>query len=85
MTTGQDVGAMAQSAAQLPLDAITLIGLFTGPQGDSALIRKPDGRIVHLAQGETTDRLTLLAVTDRVAAVRDRQGTVFNLSLPPLR
>ncbi|SEM50032.1 hypothetical protein SAMN04488003_101329 [Loktanella fryxellensis] len=83
MTTGQDVGAIAQSAAKLPMDAITLIGLFTGPQGDSALIRKPDGRVVHLARGETTDRLTLLDVTDQVAAVRDGRGTVFSLAMPP--
>ncbi len=82
MTTAPDVGRMAQSATQLPLDAITLIGLFTGPNGDTALIRMRDGDIHKVTPGETAGSLTLLAIRDNAAEVRDHRGNVFDLTLP---
>ncbi len=82
--TRSDPGHLAQANAVLPLDATTLIGLRTGPGGDTALIRQPDGAIHRLSPGDTAGRLTLLEVTGQTARVADSRGTVFDLTLPPV-
>ena len=82
MTTTPDVGRLAQSETQLELNTIAVIGLFTGPSGDSALLRMRNGRIVKVAPGDTADTLTVLAIDEHAVAVRDRRGQVFKLALP---
>ena len=80
--TAKTVGQMAQSTAKLPLDAITVIGLFTGPQGDSALIRMRDGDIHKIAAGDKIGGLTITVITPRQVQLRDHRGQTFDLSLP---
>lgn len=81
MTTNPDVGRLAQSDTQLPLDTITVIGLFTGPNGDSALLRMRDGEIRKVAPGDTAGPLTILAVDDSTVSVRDHRGQTYRLAL----
>lgn len=82
MTTTIDVGQMAKSKAQLQLDSIAVIGLFTGPQGDSALLRMRDGAIQKVAAGDKAAGLTVLAIDDAAVTLRDNRGQTFRLGLP---
>jgi hypothetical protein len=82
MTTTTDVGQMAKSKAQLQLDSIAVIGLFTGPQGDSALLRMRDGAIQKVAAGDKAAGLTVLAIDDAAVTLRDNRGQTFRLGLP---
>jgi hypothetical protein len=82
MTNTPDVGQLAQSKAQLQLDSITVIGLFSGPQGDSALLRMGDGEIQKVAAGDTAGVLTVLAIDHAVVTLRDHRGQTFQLTLP---
>lgn len=84
MTTHPDVGRMAQSDAQLQLNTITVIGLFTGPDGGTALLRLRNGQIVKVAPGDTAGALTVLAIDDHTIAVRDDRGQTYTMALPGL-
>ena len=80
--TAKTVGQMAQSTTKLQLDAITVIGLFTGPQGDTALIRTGKGEIHKIAAGDRVAGLTILTITDRQVQLRDHRGRTYELTLP---
>ncbi|MFZ3583616.1 hypothetical protein ACOI1H_15795 [Loktanella sp. DJP18] len=82
MTNTPDVGRMAQSKTQLQLDTITVIGLFTGPHGGSALLRMRDGEIVKVSPGDMAGPLTVVAVNDDAIAVRDHRGKTYRMALP---
>lgn len=82
MTTATDVGLMAQSEAKLPLNEIALIGIFTGPGGDSALIRAADGHISKVAAGDRAGGLTVQAIADDGLHLTDRRGQSFVLTIP---
>jgi Tfp pilus assembly protein PilP len=47
----QETQAAATVERALPLDETTLIGLFSGPEGGSALLRLPGGQVVKVATG----------------------------------
>lgn len=66
----------------LPLDGLTLIGLFTGPEGGRALLRAPSGDIQKLNPGEHAFGVTLTAVDDMQAVVTDANGNAFVLEVP---
>ena len=82
MTTNPDVGRMAQSETQLPLNEVSVIGLFTGPAGASALLRMRDGDIVKVGPGDRAGSLTVLAVDDHAVSVRDWRGRTLRMTLP---
>ena len=82
MTTNPDVGRMAQSETQLPLNQVTVIGLFSGPSGASALLRMRDGDIVKVGPGDRAGSLTVLAVDDHAVSVRDWRGRTLRMALP---
>ncbi|WP_386682614.1 hypothetical protein [Loktanella sp. R86503] len=82
MTTSTDVGQLAKSKSQIQLDRITVIGLFTGPQGDSALLRMRDGAIEKVTTGDQAGGLTVLAIDATAITLRDRRGQSFQLGLP---
>ena len=82
MTTHPDVGRIAQSETQLPLNEVSVIGLFSGPSGATALLRMRDGDIVKVAAGDRAGTLTVLAVDDQGVAVRDWRGRTSRLALP---
>lgn len=82
MTTNPDVGRMARNDSQLQLDTITVIGLFTGPGGGTALLRMRNGDIVKVAPGDAAGPLTVVAVDDTAVAVRDRRGQTYRMALP---
>ena len=82
MTTNPDVGRMAQSDAQLPLHEVSVIGLFSGPNGASALLRMRDGDIVKVGPGDRAGSLTVLSVDESSVAVRDWRGKTWRMALP---
>jgi Tfp pilus assembly protein PilP len=82
MTKTPYVGQLAQSKAQLQLDRITVIGLLSTPQSDSALLRMGDGEIQKVAAGDTAGVLTVLAIDDAVVTLRDHRGQTFQLTVP---
>lgn len=82
MKNTPDVGRMAQSKEKLPLDKITLIGIFTGPSGDSALIRAADGSIRKVQAGDRTDGLTVQAIAADRLQLSDRRGQSIVLTMP---
>lgn len=63
-TVPESVQADATVAEALPLDRTTLIGLFNGPDGGSALLRLPSGSIVKVAAGEAVDGGRITAIDE---------------------
>jgi Tfp pilus assembly protein PilP len=49
--TSEETQAAATLSETLPLDRLTLVGLFSGPEGSTALVRLPTGEIQRVAQG----------------------------------
>ena len=74
--------ALADQPDALPLDQLTVIGLFSGPDGGRALLRAPSGDIAALTPGESAFGVTLDAVDESQAIVTDRRGQSFALTLP---
>lgn len=62
------VSAETQEAATIaeaiPLDETTLIGLFNGPDGGSALLRLPGGKVVKVAAGGYVDGGRVTAISE---------------------
>ena len=71
----------ATSAEALPLDRTALIGLFSGPDGSTALVRLPNGEITRVAQGGDLDGGRVTAISED--GLRLRKGEVeFILTMP---
>lgn len=62
----------------LPLEETALLGLFSGPDGDTALLRLPGGVVVKVARGGVVDGGRVVAVSaDGVRIARgDRQDVL---------
>lgn len=62
----------------LPLEETALLGLFSGPEGDTALLRLPGGMVVKVARGGVVDGGRVVAVSaDGVRIARgDRQDVL---------
>lgn len=65
--------------AALPLEETALLGLFSGPDGDTALLRLPGGVVVKVARGGVVDGGRVVAVSaDGVRIARgDRQDVLM--------
>jgi Tfp pilus assembly protein PilP len=57
----QDAATLAEA---LPLDRLSLVGLFSGPDGSTALVRLPTGEIQRVAQGELIGGKRVTAISE---------------------
>jgi Tfp pilus assembly protein PilP len=54
----------ATLAEALPMDRLALVGLFSGPEGSTALVRLPTGEIQRVAQGELVGGKRVTAISE---------------------
>lgn len=76
---------VAQTAAQpdvLPLRELTLIGLFSGPQGNRALLRSGRGQIAEVSAGDAAFGHTVAAVAESHVMLTNRMGQTFSIQMP---
>lgn len=79
--TNEVTAAAATVEAAVPLNETILIGVFSGPDGASALLRLSGGDILRVAPGERSRAGLVLAVgEDRV--ILSRAGAERVLTLP---
>lgn len=82
MTTVSRAAEQAMIPDVLPLDRLTLIGIFAKPGGNSALLRPEDGNIVSVAVGDRTLGLTITAIGDDAVHLVDATGTPHVMQIP---
>ncbi len=82
MTTPAFVAESALIADALPLDQLTLIGIFEKPAGNTALFRNEDGAIFTVAVGDATHGMTIAAIDDARVHLTDATGTLHVLEIP---
>ena len=80
--TPPKVAKMALAPEKLPLDRLALIGLRATPQGNSALVRLPDGEIRTLTQGARADGMTVMSVGTDTLTLVDAKGFAHTLTMP---
>lgn len=79
--TNEITAAAATVEAAVPLNETILLGIFSGPEQVSALLRHADGAIDRVAPGDQTRAGRVLAVgADRV--ILSRFGSERTLTLP---
>ncbi len=71
----------ATVAGVLPLDETTVIGLFSGPDGGTALLRLPGGRFVKVTAGGLVAGGRVTAINEHGVHV-ERDGAEIVLSMP---
>lgn len=81
VTTGT-AGLKAVIEDGLPLDRLSLIGLFAKPDGGTALLRTARGEIVEVRAGERKLGLTINAVDNTGLYITDASGNAVVLQLP---
>lgn len=81
-STPQNVAETASEPVQLSLHELTLIGLFSGPDGHAALLRAADGQIARVKPGDKAFGLHVAAMDDRAVQLTDSAGRVTTLTLP---
>ena len=83
--TEQTPPQVAEQAAlpdALPLHELALIGIFTRPDGNSALLRTAKGEILSLATGETGAGFHVTAIDDTTVIVVDAMRRTHALTMP---
>lgn len=80
--TPANVAANAAIPNALPLDEVTLIGLFANADGNSALLRSPAGDILRVVAGDTALGLTVQAIDDTGIVLTGRDGIPRALTMP---
>ncbi len=76
---------VAQTASipdALPLHEVSLLGLFGGPEDQSALLRNPAGDVAMVKTGDRVFGLTVIAMNDASVQFRDERGRDGTLSIP---
>ncbi|MEJ6398599.1 hypothetical protein [Yoonia sp. 208BN28-4] len=80
--TPAHVAETAMISDVLPLDELTLLGIFGKPTGNTALLRKADGEILTLAAGDAAAGMTIAAIDDDAVHLTDARGTMHVLTIP---
>ena len=82
MSTNSIIDHSAVIPGALPLHALTLISLFTSPDGNTALLRDARGQVTRVKAGDVTGGLTILAISDEGLHLADARGKAFMLAIP---
>ena len=80
--TPAQVATAAQITDALPLHELTLIGLFSGPDSHTALLRNRSGKIARAAAGQTVFGLKVQAIDAQALHGTDARGRSITLQLP---
>ena len=80
--TPQNVAQAATLNDALSLDGLTLIGLFSGPESPTALIRSDRGNIARVSAGESIFGLQIAAIDADRIILTDRTGTQHVMVVP---
>ncbi len=75
-----EVAEEATIEGALPLDRTSLIGIFSGPDGRTALLRLGTGDVVRAAQGDVVNGAVVTAIADDALRLwQDGQERVLTL------
>lgn len=80
--TPVEVARHANIPDVLPLDALTLIGVFQSAETMSALVRLPTGDIQRVIPGNRVANRIVTALSDDSMILTDRHGTTAVLTMP---
>ena len=80
--TPKNVADLALSPEKLPLDRLALIGVRATPNGNSALVRLPDGAIRTLSEGGAAQGMTVVAIGEDHVTLLDAGGATLRLTMP---
>lgn len=81
-TTSALVADTATLPDILPLDGVTLVGIFNAYDGPAALLRSPRGKIERVSPGAQSMGMTVTAIGTDTVMLTDRAGTTHALALP---
>lgn len=72
----------ATLAGILPLNGLTLIGIFNAHDGPAALLRSSQGQIARATPGAQVLGVTITAIGDTTVMLVDGAGTSYALAVP---
>lgn len=81
-TTPARVAEQATLTDILPMNGITLIGIFNAHDGPAALLRSSRGQIERVTPGTETMGMTVTAIGTDSVMLLDRAGTTHALAVP---
>ena len=81
-TTPALVAEQATLAGVLPLDGLTVIGIYNTLGGYSALLRSARGQFARVTAGTQSLGVSVAAISDTTVMVVDGAGTSYALAVP---
>lgn len=81
-TTPALVAEQATLPNILPLDGVTLIGIFNAHDGPAALLRSSRGKIERVTPGAQAMGMTVTAIGADTVMLTNRAGTTHALAVP---
>ncbi|MBE0413001.1 hypothetical protein [Yoonia sp.] len=81
-TTPACVAERATLPGALPLNGLTLIGIFTLQDGPAALLRSSNGQIARATPGTAVLGVTVTAISAATVMLVDQTGTSHALAVP---
>lgn len=81
-TTPDRVAQSATLSDILPMNGLTIIGIFTTHDGPAALLRSSRGKVERVIPGAKTLGVTITAIGDDRVMLVDSNGTSHTLAVP---
>lgn len=81
-TTIDHVAEHATLAAILPMNGLTIIGIFNTHDGPAALLRSSHGQIERVTPGAEALGVSIVAIGPDIVKLRDHAGALHTLAVP---
>lgn len=80
-TVPKETQAAATDKGALPLSKLVLLGTFTGPSGDQAILRSRRGKIISAKTGDIIEGDRVVGIEDG-SVLLNRKGRARRLTMP---